>query len=199
MIGPQFDTRPDERVHALAGHEARNRRDERAVGRETEASPGGGLLGGGLRPEAFDVDTGRHDRARRQRSAERSLALGSRIAAGCDHSGRTGEHTVEQTTGTGHTAGNRDLRTVQNDAVGPIEVGADQAGGNGRIDDDDLGVVGLGELIDSSNEHRLWQQPGFALRTTVKSCAASQASAPSCGVVCTMTSSAGRRRHSSQR
>ena len=85
VIGPQFDTRPDERVHALAGHKARNRRDERAVGRETEASPGGGLLGGGLRPEAFDVDTGRHDRARRQRSG-RSLALGSRIAAGCDHS-----------------------------------------------------------------------------------------------------------------
>ena len=51
---------------------------------------------------------------------------------------------------------------MQNDAVGPIEVGADQAGGNGRIDDDNLGVVGLGKLIDSSNEHRLWQQPGFA-------------------------------------
>ena len=51
---------------------------------------------------------------------------------------------------------------MKNDAVGPIEVGADQAGGHGRIDDDDLGVVGLGELVDSTNEHRLWQQPWFA-------------------------------------
>ncbi len=51
---------------------------------------------------------------------------------------------------------------MQHDAIGAVEMRAYQSDGNGRVEDDYLGVVTIGQPVDASGENRLRKQPRFA-------------------------------------
>ena len=147
-IGRQAGGGPDQHVHALAGHEPAHRHDQRGLGRHAEPARGPPARCGVVeRDEAVGVDAGR-DEHDGQATAGGPLALVGRVAAGGDHDLGAAEHPGQGVAGAGHPAGHGDLGAVEDHAVGPGQLGAEVADGQGRVEQDQLGTHPVGGLVD---------------------------------------------------
>ena len=189
----------DEGVEALPGHEPAQPEHQRRGLREAEAPAGRPALLVVERDEPVDVDAGRDDDGR-QPAPGGPLGLRQRVPAGRHDQPGLAQQAAEQLPAAGDATGDGDLGAVEDEPERPGQAGPEGADGQGRVEQDQLGPDLLRELVDAPAQRRARQQhaaPGPGRPGTA--CSASHAAASGWAVVSTVTSSGGRRRHSSHR
>ena len=137
----------DQDIEALAPHEPADPDDHAAVDREAEPLASGLALIGRERSEAPAVDARVHGDGRQPLAGD-PLRLDHRVVAVPDDQLGAPEHAAEQLAGDRHPAGHRDLGAVDEHGVRQVELGADDAEGQGRIEDDELRPELGGALLD---------------------------------------------------